>query len=73
FFNEGKSLGKFFVPAKEGSNFSFLAVYFKNEQVTSIQVKHDGHLDKGQNDITNNGPVDLVVMDNFLYSEPVKN
>ncbi|MGZ8525060.1 MAG: hypothetical protein ACXWV1_11565, partial [Chitinophagaceae bacterium] len=73
FFNEGTSLGKFFVPAKAGSNFSFLAVYFKNERVTSIQVKHDGHLDKGQIDIKNNGPVDLVVMDNFLYSEPVKN
>lgn len=72
FFNEEKNLGKFFVPAKEGSNFSFLGVYFKNEQVTSIRVKHDGQLDEGQNDITKNGPVDLVVMDNFLYSEPVK-
>jgi hypothetical protein len=72
FFNEEKKLGKFFVPAKEGSNFSFLGVYFKNEQITSIHVAHDGQLDKGQNDISNNGPVDLVVMDNFLYNEPVK-
>lgn len=72
FFNEDKNLGKFFVPAKNGSNFSFLGVYFKNEQVTHIRVTHDGQLDKGQNDITNNGPVDQVIMDNFLYSEPVK-
>lgn len=72
FFNENKSLGKFFVPAKNGSNFSFLGVYFKNEKVTRIKVDHDGELDKGQNDISNNGPVDLVTMDNFLYNEPLK-
>lgn len=72
FFNEEKNLGKFFVPAKDGSNFSFLGVHFKDEHITRIRVAHDGQLDKGQNDITNNGPADLVVMDNFLYSEPVK-
>lgn len=72
FFNENKSLGKFFVPAKNGSNFSFLGVYFKNEKVTRITVDHDGELDKGQNDISDNGPADLVTMDNFLYSEPLK-
>jgi hypothetical protein len=72
FFNENKSLGKFFVPAKNGSNFSFLGVYFRNEKVTKITVDHDGELDKGQKDISSNGPVDLVTMDNFLYNEPVK-
>lgn len=72
FFNEAKNLGKFFVPAKEGSNFSFLGVYFKDDQITRIRVVHEGQLDKGQNDISNSGPADLVIMDNFLYSEPVK-
>lgn len=72
FFNEERSLGKFFVPAKQGSNFSFLGVYFKNEQVTRIRVTHDSHLDQGQKDISDNGPADLVTMDNFLWSEPVK-
>ena len=72
FFNEEKSLGKFFVPAKDGSNFSFLGVHFKNEHITKVRVAHNGQLDQGQNDISNNGSVDLVVMDNFLYSEPVK-
>jgi hypothetical protein len=72
FFNDDKSLGKYFVPAKNGSNFSFLGVYFKNEKVTSIRVQHNGELDKGQNDISKNGPVDLITMDNFLYNEPLK-
>jgi hypothetical protein len=73
FFNDQQLLGKFFVPAKEGSNFSFLGVYFKNEKITRIRVAHDGPLDLGQDDISNNGPADLVAMDNFLYNEPVKN
>jgi hypothetical protein len=73
FFNGGRSLGKFFAPSKDGSNFSFLGVYFKNEKITHIRVVHDGPLDQGQKDISNNGPADLVAMDNFLYNEPVKN
>jgi len=73
FFNGERSLGKFFAPAKDGSNFSFLGVYFKNEKITRVRVEHQGQLDQGQADITNNGPADLVAMDNFLYNEPVKN
>lgn len=72
FFNEERSLGKFLVPAKQGGNFSFLGVYFKNEEVTRITVAHDSHLDAGQKDISDNGPADLVTMDNFLWNEPVK-
>ena len=72
FFSEERPLGKFFVPAKNGSNFSFLGVYFKNEKVTRISVAHDSHLDAGQKDISDNGPADLVIMDNFLWNEPVK-
>ncbi len=73
FFNGGKSLGKFFAPAKQGSNFSFLGVYFKMEKITRIQVSHEGQLESGDLDITHNGTADLVAMDNFLYNEPVKN
>ena len=72
FFDGQNSLGKFFVPAKDGSNFSFLGVYFKKKMITRVRVAHDSQLDKAENDISNNGPGDLVVMDNFLYSEPVQ-
>jgi hypothetical protein len=73
FFNDQRSLGKFFAPAKNGSNFSFLGVFFKNEKVTRIRVSHDGPLELGQPDVSDNGTADLVAMDNFLYNEPVKN
>ena len=73
FFNGTKSLGKFFVPAHDGtSSFSFLGVYFKNaERVTKVKVSHDGFLTQGQKDISDGGPNDLIVLDDFLYSEPV--
>jgi hypothetical protein len=58
FFTDTKSLGKFFVPQHDNTtSFSFLGVYFKNEKVTHVRVKHDGF---------------LVILDDFLYDEPVK-
>ena len=72
FFDEQRSLGKFFVPAHDAtSSFSFLGVYFKNERVTRVRVSHDGILADGQKDISDNGAHDLIVLDDFLYSEPV--
>lgn len=74
FFNGNKSIGKFFVPTHDaGSKFSFLGVYFQNgERITKIRVSHDGMLIDGQKDISDNGTHDLVVLDDFLYSEPVE-
>lgn len=74
FFNEQRSLGKFFVPAHDNSSsHSFLGVFFKKEKVTRISVGHDGVLGDGQKDITQQaGAHDLVVLDDFLYSEPVQ-
>jgi hypothetical protein len=73
FFSGTKSLGKFFAPKHDANtSFSFLGVYFKNEKVTSIQVTHDGPLNTGEKDITQGGTKDLVVLDDFLYDEPVK-
>jgi hypothetical protein len=73
FFNENRSLGKFFVPKHDAtSSFSFLGVHFKNEKVTSIKVGHEGFLASGEKDITQGGTKDLVVLDDFMYDEPVK-
>lgn len=73
FFNESRSLGKFFVPKHDNNtSFSFLGVFFKNEKVTSIKVGHDGPLNSGEKDITQGGTKDLVILDDFLYDEPVK-
>jgi hypothetical protein len=73
FFNEDKSLGKYFVPPHDAiSSFSFLGAYFKNaERITKVTVSHDGFLSEGTKDISDNGTRDLVVLDDFIYSEPV--
>lgn len=73
FFNNDKSIGKYFVPPHDGnSNFSFLGVRFNNgERITSIVVTHDGFLAEGGKDISDGGTQDLIVLDDFIYSEPV--
>ena len=73
FFNGEKSIGKYFVPAHDAtSSFSFLAVQFRNkERITSVTVSHDGFLAEGTRDISVGGTRDLVVLDDFIYSEPV--
>jgi hypothetical protein len=73
YFDGSKSLGKFFVPAHNSqSSFSFLGVYFKEEKVTAIKVGHKGTLASGGKDVSDGGTSDLVILDNFLYDEPVK-
>ena len=73
FFNDNKSLGNFFVPAHDAtSSFSFLGVNFKNgERITKVTVAHDGFLAEGTKDISEGGTDDLIVLDDFIYSEPV--
>jgi hypothetical protein len=73
FFNDDKSLGKFFVPPHDASSsISFLGVYFKEDKVSRVEVGHQGRLSDGQKDITDGGTNDLIVLDNVLYDEPVK-
>lgn len=73
FFEGEKSIGKYFVPPHDNtSSFSFLGVRFLNsERITKIQITHEGFLGEGVQDISEGGNKDLVVLDDFIYSEPI--
>jgi hypothetical protein len=74
FFEGDKSLGKFYLPIHDNtSSFSFLGVYFPGNKITRIQIGHEGILSTGEKDITQGGPKDLIILDDFIYSEPIAN
>jgi hypothetical protein len=73
FFNGDQSLGSYFAPVPDAATkFSFLGVYFPDHTVTRIRVAHQGILSSGEKDITQGGTHDLIILDDFIYSEPVK-
>jgi hypothetical protein len=73
FFEGEKSLGKFFAPAQNAdSKFSFLGIAFQNRQVTKVKVHHQGRLTAGGKDISQGGTEDLIVIDDLIYSEPIR-
>lgn len=73
FFNGDESLEKISVPPRNhSSNFSFAGILFDEPVITRVQVSHRGKLADGQPDITQGGDDDLIVLDDFIYGEPVK-
>ena len=72
FFGPSGSLGRFEAPVRSGdSPLSFLGVVFQDTVVTSVRiVSGRAPIGAGVKDISDGGSQDLVVMDDFLYSEP---
>jgi hypothetical protein len=75
FFDGERSLGSFKVPNVGNNNpggFSFLGVYFPDDRVSRVRIiSGTAPLSSSQDDISDGGGEDLVVMDDFIYSEPV--
>ena len=66
-----QSLGKYYVPVQQAaSRFSFLGIWYPQQKITRVVIGHEGKLSDGQKDITQGGNNDLVVLDDFIYSEP---
>ena len=73
FFNGNTSLGTFEVPVRTDANgHSFLGVVWTNTtRVTSVKIKcGSGTLGAANQDVSDGGTDDLVVVDDFFYAEP---
>jgi hypothetical protein len=72
FAADGSSLGTFPAPARSDSaGLSFIAVSFAEPLIARVRLTMGtGALGANVNDVTSGGTVDLVVMDNLIYSEP---
>lgn len=69
---KGRSLGRYFAPARsDATGLSFVGVVFDDPIIARVTIASgQAAIDAGLQDVTDGGFRDLVVTDNFLYSEP---
>jgi len=70
---DGTVLDRFFAPVRsDARGASFLGVVYRNPVIGRVRiVTGDGRLGADQLDISQGGQHDLVVMDDFIYGEPI--
>jgi len=72
FFSGTESLGIFNVPVRTTGSHSFLGVYFPGKKITRVTIKQGAAtIGAAVKDISAGGTKDLVLMDDFLYDEPM--
>jgi hypothetical protein len=73
FDKAGAKLGTFVAPVRsDGTGHSFVGVKFASALIARVRITSGtGALGAQAQDVTNGGQSDLVVMDDFLYSEPI--
>jgi hypothetical protein len=70
---DGDSLGSWDVPATPGQEtYSFLGVRFNAGERAALARITTGGAALGGDDVSQSGPADIVVMDDFIYGEPLE-
>src|SRR6266699_4107051 len=74
FAQDGSSLGTYSAPVRsDEGGFSFVGVTFADAIIARVRITlGSGALGADVNDVSAGGTVDLVVVDNLIYSEPRK-
>jgi len=73
FDKAGKKLGTFDAPVRSDANgFSFIGVKFASPIIARVRITSGtGALGAQAQDVSSGGAADLVVMDDFLFAEPI--
>jgi hypothetical protein len=73
FDKNGTKLGTFFAPVRsDATGHSFVGVKFESARIARVRITSGtGALGAQAVDVSANGPADLVVMDDFLFAEPI--